>query len=299
MSSPKTAPYGSWQSPITSDLIVAESISLYDVLLDGDNIYWLEGRPTEAGRYVLVRRGKDGTTADVNSEPLNARTRVHEYGGGSVALAGGVAYCSHFEDQRLYRLAPGQQPVALTPAPPDPEDKDTNLRYADGFIDSRRRLWVGVREDHLHPAPSPNTPPGTKPQAVNTLVAIDLATGGTGTVLVQGNDFYSSPCMNSDGRSLAWLTWNHPNMPWVGTELWMAEFTGAGVANPVRIAGGPAESIFQPEWAPDGRLYFISDRSGWWNLYRREANGATVPVCPRKAEFGHQRGQGQEWQICL
>src|SRR5206468_132736 len=110
--------------------------------------------------------------------------------------------------------------------------------------------------------------------------------GGPGTVLVGGNDFYSSPRISPDGKRLAWLTWNHPNMPWVETQLWVADFTGNAVANPVQVAGGSAESVFQPEWAPDGRLYFVSDRSGWWNLYRREADGATTPVCPREAEFG-------------
>ncbi len=277
MSGPVTASFGSWSSPITSDLIVADSISLYDVLLDGDDTYWVEGRPNEAGRYVLVRCSKDGRTADATPiAPFNARTRVHEYGGGASCVRDGVVYTSNYQDQRLYRIAPGKDPVPLTPPPPNPDAPDTNLRYADGLIDVSGNLWIGVREDHLDKSRL----------AVNTLVVVDLRAGGAGTELVRGNDFYSSPRLSPDGRRLAWLTWNHPNMPWVGTELWVADFTGAGVANAEQVAGGASESVFQPEWAPDGRLYFISDRSGWWNLYRREADGSTTAVCPRQAEFG-------------
>src|SRR5262249_7905057 len=153
---------------------------------------------------------------------------------------------------------------------------DAGLRYADGLIDPGRNLWIGVREDHRD----------LSRQAVNTLVAVDLTGGGPGTVLVEGNDFYSSPRLSPDGKRLAWLPRNPPNMPWVGTELWVADYTGMAVANPARVAGGPAESVFQPEWAPDGRLYFVSDRSGWWNLYRLGADGAVANVCPREAEFG-------------
>jgi dipeptidyl aminopeptidase/acylaminoacyl peptidase len=277
MANPTTAPYGSWISPITSDLIVRASISLGDVLLDGGDVYWLEGRPQEGGRYVLVRLRPDGSAVDVSpAAPFNVRTRVHEYGGGAAVLSGGTAYVSEFADQRLYRVVAGKPPDPLTPAPPG-GDPDRGLRYADGLIDSANKLWVGVREDHRTP--------GT--QAVNTLVAVDLGAGGEGTVLVKGNDFYSSPRLSPDGKRLAWLTWNHPNMPWVATELWVGGWDGKSVANPVRVPGKADESIFQPEWAPDGRLYFISDRGGWWNLHRwDEAAGTAANVCPRDAEFG-------------
>ncbi|HEY7424020.1 MAG TPA: prolyl oligopeptidase family serine peptidase [Gemmataceae bacterium] len=268
-----TAPYGSWASPITSDRIVQESISLLDILLDGEDVYWIEGRPQEGGRYVLVRRRPNGATTDVNSPPFNARTRVHEYGGGSAVVRNGVAYVSNFADQRLYRIVPGKAPVPLTPEPAG-GDPNAGLRYADGQIDAERKLWVGVREDHRQAG------------VQNTLVAVDLDAGGPGTLLVQGNDFYSSPRLSPNGKRLAWLTWNLPNMPWVGNELWVADFTGDGVSNPVRVAGGPAESVFQPEWGPDGRLYFVSDRSGWWNLYRHEPNASATNLCPREAEFG-------------
>ncbi len=262
---PKIAPYGSWRSPITSDLIVAEAIGLADVLLDGDDVYWIESRPQEAGRNVVVRAG-----ADVTPQGFNARTRVHEYGGGAVTVAGGVVYFTNFKDQRLYRQAPGAAPEAITP--------DAKLRYADGRIDAARGRWIGVREDH-----SGNS------EAVNALVAVDLATGAA-RVLAQGYDFYASPRLSPDGR-IAWLAWCHPHMPWVGTELWVAKLEGGGLREPVKVAGGEAESIFQPEWTPDGALIFVSDRSGWWNLYRWRGGEAEV-LAPMAAEFGLP-----QWQL--
>jgi dipeptidyl aminopeptidase/acylaminoacyl peptidase len=268
MSVPQTAPYGSWRSPITSDLIVQDSIGLTDVLLDGDDIYWIEGRPREAGRNVLVRQSPDGQVADVTPAQFNVRSRVHEYGGGAARVVNGTVYFSHFADQRLYRQELGAAPLPLTPAGP--------WRYADGLIDGPRGRWIGVREEHA----------ASDQEAVNTIVAIDLAAGGAGEVLAGGNDFYSSPRLSPDGRRLAWLTWHHPNMPWVGTELWVADFAADGrLTSPARVAGGDEESIFQPEWSPDGRLYFISDRSGWWNLYRWD-NKRSTALCPREAEFG-------------
>jgi dipeptidyl aminopeptidase/acylaminoacyl peptidase len=273
---PKTSPYGSWRSPITSDLIVQDSISLLDVLIDGDDVYWLEGRPCEGGRYVLVRRHADGSTTDVNPAPLNARCRVHEYGGGSVCVAESAVYFSNDKDQRLYRQTANSEPRPLTPAP---AGSDSQLRYADGRIDKRRGLWIGVREDHSDPA-------HRGIDAVNTIVAIDVTQGGPGKVLVSGNDFYSSPRLSPDGRRLAWLAWNHPHMPWVSTELWMADVTDDGrLTNRTRLAGSDSESIFQPEWSPVGELFFISDRTNWWNLYHWH-DGEARPLRPLAAEFG-------------
>jgi dipeptidyl aminopeptidase/acylaminoacyl peptidase len=276
---PKVQPYGSWRSPITSDLIVAETVGLTDVVLDGDDVYWIEGRPREAGRNVIVRRTADGRTEDVNPPPLNARTRVHEYGGGAATVSQSIAYYSGFKDQRLYVQAPGRDPVPLTPAPADGSKPDLAWRYADGLIDRSRGRWIGVREDHTVP----------DREAVNTLVDIDLRTGGPGRVLVEGGDFYSSPRVSPDGRRLAWLTWSHPNMPWVASELWVANFRADGTLDGHRrVAGGDAESVFQPEWSPDGILHFVADQSGWWNLYRYDEGGGgkIVPLCPRESEFG-------------
>ena len=274
---PETAEYGFWKSPITSDLIAAETIPLGQIALSGDDVYWSEGRPSEGGRSVIVRRRPDGSTEDVNPPPFNARTRVHEYGGGAFLAAGPAVYFSNFpavyfsnfKDQRLYRAQADEMPVAITPVGP--------WRYADGVADHSHQRLICVREDHS----------SAGREAVNTLVAIDLADDRGIRVLVEGNDFYSNPRVSPDGDKLAWLTWNHPNMPWDGTELWVAEIEADGrLSRQKRIAGGLAESIFQPEWSPDGELHFVSDRSGWWNLFRYR-EGATEAVVPgMEAEFG-------------
>ncbi len=267
MADPKVAPYGSWKSPITSDLIVSAAIRLMDIALDGGDSYWLEGRPTEGGRHVIVRRTPDGWTTDMTPSPFNARTRVHEYGGAPFAVAEGTIYFSNFSDQRLYCQEPGLKPRPLTP--------DADLRYADAIFDVRHNRLVCVREDHT-----------VEGEAVNALVSIDLGSGGPGTVLVSGNNFYSSPRLSPDGSRLAWLTWNHPNMPWDGTELWVAEIGGDGSLHALQqVAGSVEESVFQPEWSPDGVLYFVSDRTGWWNLYRW-GDGRIEALCEMEAEFG-------------
>ena len=241
---------------------------LGQIALDGADIYWVEMRPAEGGRNVIVRRTSDGRTSDVTPAPFNARTRVHEYGGGAFAVMNGTVYFSNFRDQRLYRQQLGARPQPLTP--------EEDLRYADGVIDRRRGRMICVREDH--------TVAGR--EAVNTLVSLDLKNGGSGQVLVSGNDFYSSPRLSPDGSRLAWLTWNHPNMPWDGTELWIAEVRADGSLGQAEcVAGSIDESIFQPEWSPDGVLYFVSDRTGWWNLYRWR-DGRVEPLCKMEAEFG-------------
>jgi dipeptidyl aminopeptidase/acylaminoacyl peptidase len=271
MANPTVAPYGSWKSPITSDLIVAETIRLCGVFIDAGDIYWLEMRPQESGRYILVRRGADGNALDVTPAPFNARTRVHEYGGGSVIIDRGTIWFSNFSDQRLYRqdLRQGRQ----TPHPLSPV---AELRYADGVYDSIRDAIICVREDHTRGEGS----------VINTIVAVGASGRGSQSVLVEGNDFYSTPRLSPDRSRLAWLTWNHPNMPWDGTELWVAQITAEGTLGSVRrVAGGADESICQPEWSPDGHLYFVSDRSGWWNIYRHDGISAQ-PVCAREAEFG-------------
>jgi len=246
-------------------------VGLGEVQLEGDVIFWNELRPREQGRYVVVRLQADGKTHDITPPGFNARTRVHEYGGASYLVNNGTVYFSNYTDQRLYRQKLGSSPEALTPP--------VDMRYADGVVDRQRNRIVSVREDHT-----------VKGEAVNTIVAVDLASGGPGEILVSGNNFYSSPRISPDGHQLAYLTWNHPNMPWDGTELWVGTFDADGkLANSQRIAGGLRESVFQPEWSPDNRLYFVSDRTGWWNLYRSN-NGRAEPVCPLEAEFG-----GPQW----
>jgi dipeptidyl aminopeptidase/acylaminoacyl peptidase len=267
VASPIIAPYGCWKSPITAEVVAAGEVGLEQVRIDGQDIYWVERRSQEGGRKVIVRRSLDGRVTDMTPVGFNARTRVHEYGGGDYAVYNGTIVFSNFMDQRLYVQRPGSEPSALTPA--------TTLRYADGQIDRRRNLFFCVREDH-----------GGRGEAINTVVSIDLIEGGAGRALVSGNDFYSSPRLSPDGSRLAWLTWNHPNMPWDGTELWVGKLTGDGsIDEAIRVAGGVSESIFQPEWSPEGTLYFVSDRTGWWNIYRWP-DELVEPVCAMDAEFG-------------
>ena len=264
----REAPYGSWRSPITSELIVSGTVSLGQIALDGEDVYWSEMRPAEGGRYVVVRRSPDGRTADVTPASFNARTRVHEYGGGAFAVADGTVYFSNFADQRLYRQDRGAEPRPITP--------EAALRYADGVIDGRGGRMICVREDH--------TIAGR--EAENTLVSLDLAGERDPVVLASGNDFYSSPRLSPNGARLAWLTWNHPNMPWDGTELWVAEMGADGsLGRAERVVGGEDEAILQPQWSPGGVLHFVSDRTGWWNLYRSR-DGRVEPLCAMEAEFG-------------
>jgi len=269
MSEPEVAPYGTWRSPITADLIVSQTIVLSSPLIDRNDVYWLETRPSEGGRSVLVRRAADGTTTDVSPSGFNVRTRAHEYGGGAVLISDGTVYFSNFDDNRLYRQAGGSQPEPLTVAQAQ--------RFADLQLDRWRNRLIAVREDHreseLHPA--------------NTLVAVDLAgEPNDGHILVQGSDFYASPRLSADGTRLAWLSWNQPNMPWDGCELWTARFEADGsLGNRQLVAGGADESIFQPVWGPDGALYFISDRTGWWNMYRLR-DGEAQALYPMDAEWG-------------
>ena len=275
--STKTARYGSWKSPITSDLIVAQSITLSELCLDGGHVYWLEGRPQEQGLYVVVRADADGRPTDITPPPYNTRTRVHEYGGGSWTVRNGTVYFSNFADGRLYRQEPGaSEPQALTPEPPA---RGRQWRFADGVIDHRRSRWIGVREDHT-----------VDGDPVNAIVAVDLGDGGgSGHVLASGHDFYASPRLSPDGRWLAWLAWDHPNMPWNGTRLYLGEVAQNGAISKLEpIAGGATESIFQPEWSPDGaQIVLVSDRSGWWNLYSLDlATRAVRALAPMAAEFG-------------
>ena len=259
--------YGSWKSPISSDVVVANSIRLSDPLLDSGDIYWTELRPSEGGRIVLVKQLKDGTRIDVTPPNFNVRTRVHEYGGAAFVLHNGTVWFSNFADQRLYRQEFGAEPVALTP--------ETALRFADGILDGSRGRIICVREDHRQPG-----------EAINTIVAIPAdQPGNGGEVLVSGCDFYSNPRLSPDGQQIAWLQWNHPNMPWDGTELYVGQLDESGHITQVQVvAGGLDESISQPKWSPDGVLYFISDRTGWWNLYRW-CHGSVESLFPREVEF--------------
>ncbi len=263
------APYGAWASPISAELLTRGQVGLQAPCLHRSGAYWLEARPEEAGRTVLVRAGEHGV-AELTPAPFNVRTRVHEYGGGAYVVGDDVVLAVNFADQRLYRLSPDAPPQALTPA------SDRRLRYADCALDPARGRVIAVREDHRAAG-----------EPANELVAISL-TGSAddpGRLLASGHDFVSAPAVSPDGRQLAWLAWDHPSMPWDGTGLWLADIAADGsLGAPRLVAGGPAESLVQPGWSPDGSLFVVSDRSGWWNLHRVTPAGLT-PVCPMAAEF--------------
>lgn len=272
---PIVAPYGTWKSPIAAHRVAAGGVRLGGVVLDGDDIYWIEGRPDEAGRNVLVKRSADGRTADVTPAGSNVRTRVHEYGGAAYTVSRGVVYYVEFTDQRLYRLEPGEAPGPLTP----PGD----WFYADCSIDPSRQRVVSVREDHTVKDREP----------VTTLVSLSLAgPPAAAQVMVSGHDFYSTPRFSPDGSRLSWLAWRHPNMPWDGTELWVANVSNDGtLEQPQLVTGGETDAIFQPGWSPDGTLHFVSDRTGWWNLYRVR-NDRIELVYAMPADFGRP-----QWQL--
>jgi dipeptidyl aminopeptidase/acylaminoacyl peptidase len=281
-------PYGTWPSPISAQTLAAQGLRLSGVSVSGDDIYWIEGRPAEGGRNVLVRLAADGRRLDLTPAGFNVRTRVHEYGGGAYLVDGATVYFSNFADQRVYRIDidGAHQPEALTP--------EGSWCYADFAMDPARRRLVCVREDH--------TVEGR--EAVTTLVSIALPAegraGATGAatfdgavhLLADGYDFYSTPRVRPDGRWLSWICWRHPRMPWDGTELWVGAIAPDGsLTGSRRVAGGDRESIYQPGWSPDGGLYFASDRDDWWRLYRvaDPSGDAVEPVLadpPAEAEFG-------------
>jgi len=273
MSPPKNAPYGSWLSPLKAEALAASAVTLGSLQTAGERVFWLESRPLEKGRNVLVQRAPDGSTAEALPPDNNVRTTVHEYGGGAYFIQAETVFFSNFADQRLYRASVLDGSAA--PITPEPE-QPWGWRYADGraLAGDLSNQIVCVRETHH---------PGT--EAVNELLRLPMDGSHPPQAIASGHDFYSDPRPSPDGRQLAWLCWDHPNMPWDGSELWLGDLTPEGdLINTRRLAGGPDESISQPRWSPQGELYFISDRSGWWNLYRWTETGAQ-PVSPLEAEF--------------
>ena len=244
-----TLPYGTWPSPITPDAIVAETIRLASISLDAGRLGWLEGRPGEGGRNVLVRTNDAGESDDVTPAPFNVRSRVHEYGGGAYAVFGGRVWFSNFDDGRIYAQTGTATPAPLTAQGP--------ARFADLTVDPVRRRLLAVRETHHDGAPP-----------ANDLVSISIDDGSV-RVLASGHDFFAAPAPSPDGRQLAWLAWDQPDMPWDAAALWLAELDRDGVPGaPVRIAGGRGSAAFQPAWSPDGALWCVVDPQGWWNLHR-------------------------------
>ncbi len=269
----KSRPYGSWSSPISAWMVAeggrGSSALPREIHVDGRTIYWLEAQPREAGRSVIMRRDPDGRVERVTPKGYSVRSRVHEYGGGSYCLHGSTIIFSNDDDQRLYLQEASRSPVAITPMPSTPQ----GLRFADGRVSPDGRWILTVRESH------------TSEGVVNDLVLIPLAGDAAPRIVHSGHDFYSNPRFSPSGRQVCWLAWDHPRMPWDGTELFQARFEGNALIDVQRIAGGPKESIFQPEWSPKGVLHFVSDRTGWWNLYAAYERG-TQPLAPSQAEFG-------------
>ncbi|MBA3866964.1 MAG: S9 family peptidase [Solirubrobacterales bacterium] len=265
---PTTAPYGSWRSPIDPALVARSGRRLGGAALAADGaVWWAEGRPSEGGRAVLMRRPEGGEPETVTPEGFYVRTRVHEYGGGAWSLAGPeLVLFANFADQRLYSQRLGEEPVAITPEP----EAEAGLRYADFRVTPDGASIVCVREVH------------GEGEAESQLVSLPIDGSGPATVLASGRDFYSFPRISPDGQWLAWTCWDHPNMPWDGTELWLAPLSDQ--ADSRLIAGGLEESVFQPEWDAEGSLHFVSDRDGWWNLYRAEA---VAQLTHERADLAH------------
>jgi dipeptidyl aminopeptidase/acylaminoacyl peptidase len=267
-------PYGTWPSPISSALVAEAGVGLDAPAFDRGDLYWLELRPKEGGRYVLVRRRSDGRTHDVTPKGMSVRTRLHEYGGVAYLVRDGVVFFANDEDQRVYRqpVDGDGSPVPLTPEPAIPR----GLRYADFDLGPDGLTLVAVRERHR-----------TDGEPVAEIVALraDATEPQEPVVVVDGNDFFASPRLAPEGNRLAWLAWDHPRMPWDGTELFVADADAKGrLSNVRKVAGGPTESVLQPTWSPDGVLHHVSDRTGWWNLYVAGEDASLFPV---QAECAH------------
>lgn len=276
-----TAAYGSWKSPISARSLTEKTVQLSEPRFDGEAVYWLESRPQEKGRNALVRLHK-GMREELLSAPASLRTRAYEYGGGNYIVHKGFVYFVLDADQRVYRLDTFQH----TMRPLSPEGK---FCYADFCIDEQRQQLICVREDHTQP----------DQESVSAIVALPLDGSQQTRVLVSGADFYSNPRLNPDNTQLSWLSWQHPQMPWDGTECFCADLTADNhLSRITRIAGGEQEAIFQPEWTPTGDLLLVSDKSNWWNLYRvspaqvlsgEEQHVALEPLCEMDAEFALPR----------
>ncbi len=258
-------PYGTWESPITANLIAGKTVSLNPLKIENNSFYWLESRPTESGRLVVMRRS-EGKTEIMTPVGFNVRSRVHEYGGGAVLITNGVIYFVDYDSQQIFCQKPDKHPYAIT--------KSINSRFADMQFDSIRNRIICVQEEHNNDS-----------EPLNKLIAINLESGFI-DILDDEHDFVSSPRIDNNCNNLAWLTWDHPNMPWDNNTLWISEFSNEGFLKKKKIvAGSSEESIFQPEWFDTRKLIYISDRSNWWNLYMH-TDQKTFPIYLDDAEYG-------------
>lgn len=262
-----------WPSPIGAATVATAGLRFEGLQVDRDDAYWVEGRPAEGGRCVIVRRDvRGGSPAhDVLPAPFSARTFVHEYGGGAMVATGSHVVFSNASDGRLYRASEGEPPTPLTP-------ELDGVRYADMSYDGSGEAVFAVIEDH-------------RGDTVSNTVARIPVDGGAPVTVAGGNDFYATPRVNAEGTRICWLTWNQPLMPWEGTELWTARLDSDGlVHDAAKVAGGSNESVFQPSWSSDSTLHFMSDRTGWWNLYRWDGDAA-IALAPMQADCGRPHWQ--------
>ena len=273
-----SAPYGSWPSIVTPREVVAGASAPTSVAACDGVVWWSETRPEESGRETIVRLDPDGTALEILPADWNVRTRVHEYGGGAWWVHGETVFATRWDDQRLYRLDPGGAPVAITPEPPEPHA----WRYADGHVTPDGAWSVCVRERHEGP--------DVATQVHNEIVAVPTDGSGPPVVLFSGSDFVAAPRISRDGRQLAWLVWNHPNMPWDDTELWVGRLDPAHgllqLLDARREAGVRGESLIEPQWGRHATLYVCSDRSDWWNVARVEGVDRLSPMVAVQAEIG-------------
>ena len=265
----QVATFGSWKSPITSDSIVSKTIGIGEIVVSDNHIYWLEKRPQEKGRNSVVAYYGDRKIRNVTPNPMSVRSKIHEYGGGAYTVSENIVYFSNYGDGRIYQQFLGRHPKPLTNKP--------HQRYADIVVDRTRNRLICVCEERQ----------AEDTEVKNSIITIDLTTGKI-ELLVEGSDFYSSPRLSPDSKQLAWLSWNHPHMPWDSTYLWSAKFDDLGSLKEVKlVAGGESESICEPKWHSDGRLYFSSDRTNWWNLYRQNKDNSVEILHQMAAEFAY------------
>ncbi len=261
-----TAPHGSWKSPISAELIAGAGITAFDPRMDGSSLFWLESRPAEGGRVVLMQSKAGAPAQEISPADMNIRTRVHEYGGAPFAVGGGRVFAVNFSDQHLYEI--GADGTAK------PVSARNGERYADIQIDARHDRLICICEAHT-----------AEGEPANRIVAISLNAPHTQTILVEGHDFFAFPRLSPDGTKLAFIAWNHPNMPWDDVQLYLADLNEQGLtSNVTRLNGGVNESVLDLQWSEQGDLFFIADRSGWWNPYRHDGN-STTQLISLDAEF--------------
>lgn len=276
---PKTAPYGSWKSPISAPMLISGGKRrLNEIKAEGGDIYWLDARPSEGGRIVIMRLSADGVISDLTPSPFNSRNAVHEYGGGSYAVRNRTIYFTNWDDQRIYVQRDGESPQPLTYEPTTPR----SARYADLTLTPDGKFLLCVRETH--------TDDGE--EATNEIVAVNTENGAV-TLVAGGRDFYCAPRVSAAHDGIVWTEWDHPNMPWDGNHLMSGSFNAAdgSVSTTAELAGGQGEAIVQPSWSRDGTLHFVTDRTGWWNIHAWRG-GDAVNVLTEESDHGRP-----DWQF--